>query len=114
MPEDVQPPWKRATQKRRSQRSERQGAKLDGGFTTAMSGAGRKKGDYHANGYLVEDKYTDADSFRIEKAMLAKTEKEALNAGMLPQWRISLPGYRLRVYREEDALWLEARANDGC
>lgn len=107
---EVDPPWKRATQKRRSQCSERQGAKLDGGFTTAMSGAGWKKGDYHANGYLVEDKFTDADSFRVEKKVLAKTEAEALASGKLPQWRISLPGFRLRVLREEDYLYLEALA----
>lgn len=76
-----------------------------------MSGAGRKKGDYHANGYLVEDKFTDADSYRIEGKVLRKTEGEALAAGMLPQWRITLPGHKLRVLREEDYLYLEALAS---
>jgi hypothetical protein len=91
-------------------RSEREGAKLDGGRVTPMSGAGRQKGDYHANGYLIEDKYTDKESFSITLKMLAKTTSEAFAARMLPQWRITMPGVKLRVYREEDALYLEALA----
>lgn len=106
----IDPPWKRATQKQRSMRSERTGAKLDGGHPTPMSGAGKKKGDYHANGYLVEDKYTDADSYRIEKKVLDKTVQQAQAAGMLPQWRITLPGHTLRVLEEADYLYLEAKA----
>lgn len=104
------PPFKRATSKQKSMRSERQGAKLDGGHTTPMSGAGKKKGDYHANGYLVEDKDTAHDSYRIEKSVILKTVGEALSAGMLPMWRISMPGLKLRVLREDDYLYLEAQA----
>lgn len=111
MPQVPDPPFKRATSKQKSMRSERQGAKLDGGHTTPMSGAGKKKGDYHANGYLIEDKITMHDSFRVEGSVLAKTEKEALEAGMLPQWRITLPGHKLRILREDDYIYLEALAN---
>lgn len=77
-----------------------------------MSGAGRKKGDYHANGYVVEDKITDAQSFTITQKMLDKTCKEAVATppGMLPQWRITMSNYRLRILREEDYLYLEALA----
>lgn len=118
MPE-LEPPWRRATTTRKAQRSERQGAKLDGGHVTPMSGAGRKKGDYHANGYLVEDKYTEhrggspAVSFRVTAEMIQKTIREALAAGMLPMWRITIPGCpKLRIMREEDYLYLEAQAAD--
>ena len=82
-----------------------------------MSGAGRKKGDYHANGYLVEDKFTEfyrgkpANSFRITTDMIRKTVNEALAARCLPMWRITLPGFKLRVMREEDYLYLQARAD---
>ena len=106
------PPWKRATQKRRSQRSERQGAKTDGGRTVAMSGAGREKGDYRANGWRIEDKYTDAKSFSLKAEDFAKIEREALMTppGLLPQMRITMPGHKLRVLREQDYLYLEALA----
>ena len=76
-----------------------------------MSGAGKKKGDYHANGYLVEDKDTAHDSYRIEKSTILKTTGEAHSAGMLPMWRISMPGVKLRVLLEDDYIYLEALAN---
>lgn len=104
------PPWKRATKVQRSRRSETQGAKLEGGRRVPMSGGGRQKGDIRSGIWLIEDKYTDAESYRIDKKVLDKTSAEALNAGELPQWRITLPGYKLRVLREEDYLYLQALA----
>lgn len=109
-------PWTRATQKRRSMRSEREGAKLDGGQTTANSGAGRFKGDYRANGAMIDDKYTDARSFSIkldgDQGFLAHI-KNAVMGRALPEWRITLPGLKLRVLREEDYLYLRAKADSG-
>lgn len=114
--EVVDTPWTRATQKRRSQRSERQGAKLDGGHTTANSGAGRFKGDYRANGAMIDDKFTDARSFTIkldgDQGFLAHI-RNAIMGRSLPEWRITLPGLKLRVLREEDYLYLRAKAERG-
>lgn len=109
-------PWEIAKQKRRSQRSEQQGAKLDGGRTVAMSGAGREKGDYRANGYRVEDKFTDAASFSITDAMLDKIIYEAMHTppGLLPMLRVTTKKHKVRVLREEDYLYLEARAARGA
>lgn len=110
-------PWKQATQKRKSMRSEDEAAKLSGGHRVAMSGGGRQKGDVVTATWLIEDKFTEmhggkpAVSFRITLDMLRKTCLEALSSGRLPQWRITLPGFRLRVLREEDYLYLQAQAD---
>lgn len=107
-------PWKRAQRQQRARRSEEQAAKLGGGKRQPASGSRWfAKGDVRANGFLLEDKFTDAESFSITKTMILKTIKEALQTppGLLPSWRISIKGCpRLRLYREEDALYLEAKA----
>lgn len=106
-------PWGRVTQKRRSARSEAQGAKLDGGRVMPNSGAGKYKGDYRANGAMIDDKFTDARSYRItldgRQGFLAHIQN-AILAGLLPEWRITLPGLKLRIMREEDYLYLRAKA----
>lgn len=106
-------PWQRVTQKRRSMRSEAQGAKLDGGRTTANSGAGKYKGDYRANGAMIDDKFTDARSYRItldgQQGFLAHIQ-HAIMGHASPEWRITLPGLKLRIMREEDYLYLRAKA----
>ena len=110
-------PWKKATTTRTARRSEREGAKADGGRVTPMSGAGRQKGDYRANGWLVEDKVTEtrcgqpAKSFSITAFTIEKTIREAADARLLPMWRITLPGHKLRVMREEDYLYLQAQVD---
>lgn len=105
-------PWKRATIKRRSQRSERQAAKLEGGRVVPMSGAGRQKGDVRTEMWLIEDKTTDKDSFTITRKILDKIEHEAMSTspGRLPQLRVTMPGHRWRMIREEDYLYLVASA----
>jgi hypothetical protein len=96
MNEPPETPWKRATVKRQSMRSERHGAKMDGGRVVPMSGAGRQKGDVRTDMWLIED----------------KTKNEALHTppGLLPQFRISMPGHRWRMIREQDYLYLVAKA----
>lgn len=107
-----EPPWKRATSKRKSLRSERQAAKLDNGKVQPMSGAGRKKGDVLTSMWLIEDKITEARSFTVTVAMLDKIEAEAVNTppSKLPQLRLTLPGHRWRMLREEDYLYLQSLA----
>lgn len=103
-------PWHRAS---KSRRSERQAASSEGGKVQPASGALRRtrsKGDVVARGSLIEDKVTDAKSFTIKVSDLEKTNHEAFRQGLLPQWRVTLPGHKLRLLREEDYLYLAAKA----
>ncbi len=99
-------PWQRAQAGRRAARSERAGARLDGGQTQPASGSKwQAPGDYRTATFLVEDKTTDARSYTITADVLDKINRQAMLAhGRLPQLRISMPGHVVRVIREED--WL--------
>lgn len=107
-------PFKRAQVGKRARHSEEQGAKVSGGRRVSGSGAGREKGDIRANGYRIEDKFTDAASYTIRVEDLDKITKHALLTppGLLPQMRITFAshGQKWRLLREEDCLYLEARA----
>lgn len=109
---DVPTPWERANVSKRARRSENDAAKLSGGRRVSGSGNRREKGDIRAGIWRIEDKFTDAESFRLEKAVFDKITAEALHTppGCLPQMRITMPGLKLRVLREEDFLWLMAAA----
>lgn len=113
MPE---PPWKRAAVGRRAKHSEEATAKSDGGSRVPASGSKwNAKGDVRANGFLIDDKFTDAESFRVTRDMVMKTMSEALQTppGLRPQWRISIKGApRLRVMLEDDYLALVGRTVD--
>lgn len=111
MPEVPETPWARArATSRRARRSEMQGAKLEGGQRVPMSGAGRQKGDIRTGMFLIDDKYTDAESFTITRKMLDKVNAEAMGEHRLFQLRITMPGYKLRVINEDDYLYLQALA----
>ncbi len=101
-------PWHRASQQRRAQRSESEGAKSEGGKRVPRSGAGRLKGDIRTSEFLIEDKFTDADSFTLKRSVLDKITREAFTSGRLPQMRVTMPGHKLRVLREVDYLALMA------
>lgn len=105
-------PWERAKVGRRARKSEEQGAKISGGRRVSGSGNRREKGDIRTNGFRIEDKFTDASSYTIQKSELEKITHEALMTppGLLPQMRITMPGFKLRVLREQDYLYLEALA----
>jgi len=109
----VKTPWERATAARRAKRSETQAAASDGGRRVPASGALRgNKGDVRTLDYLIEDKFTDAESFTIKLSMLRKTVQEALQMhGRLPMWRITIRGERFRLMREDDYLYLKAQAD---
>lgn len=111
MTETPDTPWRRATSKQKSMRSEREGAKLADGHVVPMSGAGHQKGDIRTAEWLGEDKFTEAASFTVTAKVLDKTVSEALASRRLPFWRITMLGYKLRLYREEDALYLHAMAD---
>ena len=112
-----QVPWARAKRQQHARRSEEQAAKQAGGKRQPGSGSRWfAKGDVRANGFLIEDKYTDDESYSLTAKVWRKITAEALQTppGLLPSMRISMKGApKLRVYREEDALYLEARAGLG-
>jgi hypothetical protein len=111
-PDTPPTPWERARAGQRARRSETQGAKLQGGQRQPASGALRgRPGDIRDEDWLIEDKYTDADSFTITTKLIDKIMQEALQShGRLAMLRITLPRYKLRVMREDDYLYLKARA----
>lgn len=114
MPEDApRTPWQRVSAARRARRSEDTAARSDGGRRVPASGALRgNKGDVRTLDYVIEDKFTDADSFTIKRSMLRKTIQEALQMhGRLAMWRITIKGDRYRLMREEDYLFMKARAD---
>jgi hypothetical protein len=78
-----------------------------------MSGAGREKGDIKAGFFMIEDKFTDKESFTITTDMLKKASIQAIGEHRVWQLRITLPGYKLRVLSEEDYLYLQAMAARG-
>jgi hypothetical protein len=110
-------PWKRAQNQQRARRSEDQAAKQEGGRRQPASGSRWfAKGDVRANGFLLDDKYTDDASFSLTAKDWRKITAEALQTppGLLPSMRISIKGApKLRVFREEDALYLLAKAGIG-
>jgi hypothetical protein len=106
-------PWQRAQAGKRGRKSEEEGAKLEGGRRVSQSGAGREKGDIRTHGYRIQDKTTDKETFSITRKEIDKLVYEALMTppGLLPQLRVTMPGYKLRVMREEDYLYMQARAD---
>lgn len=112
MPEPADTPWKRATAHQRALRSERQGAAQEGGRVQPNSGSlpGRK-GDYMANGFLVDDKVTDKRSWRLTldgPQGLSAHITNAVRQRRLPSWRLNIAGIRFRLMRDEDFLYLIA------
>lgn len=106
-------PWQRAKSGRRARKSEEQLAKSTGGKRQPASGAlpGRK-GDVRENGFLVDDKFTDAERFTITKEMWRKIEREASMTppGLRPRLRITMPGLpKLCVMLEDDYLYFQGQ-----
>ena len=112
MPEPPPTPWQRISRQRKSVNSEKLAANLEGGRRVAGSGNKREKGDVRNETWRIEDKYTDDASFRITLEDWEKICRHALMTppGLLPQMRITIQNHTLRVVREEDWLWLCAKA----
>lgn len=107
-------PWQRVQATKRARRSELELAKSTGGRRQPASGAlpGRK-GDVRTNGFLVEDKFTDAKSYTLKADDWRKIEQEAAMTppGLRPRMRITITGLpKLCVLLEDDYLYLQARA----
>ena len=99
-------PWRKASTTKRARKSEEKGAKLDKGRRSPMSGAGYTKGDFRTERWLVEDKVTDALSFRLDRQTMFKTITEAFQSRRMPQWRVTIGrgsmALTTRTMREDD------------
>jgi hypothetical protein len=59
-----------------------------------------------ANGYLIDDKFTDKHSFTITVKMWRKIEAEAARTGVRPRLRVSIAGLpKLCVMLEDDHIY---------
>lgn len=97
-------PWRKKSHSHRARKSENKAAKLEGGRRSPMSGAGRVKGDVQTSNWLIEDKTTEAVSYRLELDKLVTTHRQAIAAHRLFQWRITIRGETFRLIREDDYL----------
>jgi hypothetical protein len=76
----------------------------------ARSGAGRQKGDVLTGLYMIEDKFTDAESYTLTKKDLDKANVQSMGEHRSFQFRITMPGYKLRVMLEPDYLAMQVAA----
>ena len=98
--------------KRKTQRNEARVAKDHGGMRTPRSGAGHIKGDGRVKGkYRIENKETDNLSYRFHIDEWASLTSEALKAGEVPIFHITITDrlgrrHELAVMRYQDHLGL--------
>lgn len=105
-------PWNRVQQGRRALKSEQAGAKKLSGRRQPGSGNNWfAKGDLRANGFLIDDKYTDEKSYRLTAETWQKITRESAQTppGLRPSLRIHIAGLPvLRVLLEDDLMYLMA------
>ena len=102
-------PWHKAKAQQRSRRQEQALANRPGGRKQVNSGRHWfSKRDVRLNGFLVEARTTDADSYRIDKREFEKIVKDALGTppGMLGAMFIEFPGLKLMVTKFQDHEYL--------
>ncbi len=94
---------KGATKKEKSQRQEKNVAKLVGGRATISSGSLHfDKADVVSKSFRIECKRTDKEFLRIDKKWLTKIKKEALESKVLPAVNIEING----------EMWFMIRVNE--
>lgn len=102
-------PWQRASAAKQARRSEEQGAKAHKGKRQAASGGTRgRKGDIRSRRFLIQDKTTGADSYRITADNWEAACHDALTSPptLLPAFRVTIRGHTLLIARESDILAL--------
>lgn len=93
---------KRSSTRKRSIAQEDGVALRLGGQRVQMSGAGDRKGDAELERFLVECKFTEAQSFRLEAKTFLKIKKEAVRIGKMPMLCVQVGGLNLVVIEECD------------
>lgn len=82
--------------KERAQKRERSAAKELGGRSVIGSGAlWFDKGDIKTEKFLIEDKFTDSDSYSIKLSILNTIEKQASKVHKVPLLRFGFEKYQL-------------------
>lgn len=113
----IETPWERATGNQRSRRQEKSLANEPGG--RAQPNSGRTTLGHHdvrLNGYLIEARTTEKDSYSVKRAEFEKIEQHAISTppGQLPAMQIDFERrdgttMRLFVQRLEDHLYDKQR-----
>lgn len=93
---------KRQKIKRKSIKQETQVAKKTGGRRQPMSGAGYHKGDVKTKLYLIEIKFTDKNSYALNKNTMKKIFYEATCEDRIPYLQIRMGKDNYCVLRKED------------
>ena len=95
---------RKGTTKYKSNKQEKDVAKILGGKTVMASGSlWQAKGDVRTSKYLVECKTTDKDFYKLEQKILAKIAKEAIKDGLRsPLLVFDCKNERFVVFRIKD------------
>lgn len=90
--------------KKKSAKQEKRTSKEFGGIVTPASGAmWSAKGDVRTDNYLIENKYTDSDSYKLELKILDKIGMEALKDDFrVPVLQIDIQELHLVVLNYND------------
>jgi hypothetical protein len=111
----VETPWERAKAQQKSRAQEKALARRPGGSRQVNSGRHWfSKRDVRLNGFLVEARITDKDSYRIERKEFERIIKDALATppGMLGAMVIEFQGLKLMVTKFQDHEYLMATIGD--
>ena len=93
---------KRQKIRRKSIKQEKQIAKETGGRRHPMSGAGYHKGDVKTKVHLIEIKFTDKNSYSLNKDTMKKIFYEATYEDRIPYLQIRMGKDNYCVLRKED------------
>lgn len=90
---------------RRSRRQEDRTARTYNGSRNVMSGAGwMRKADVRSMQFMIENKFTDAQSYSLKLVELRDLAKKARLAGRVPLFQVDVDGHRYVIIPEEDFL----------
>ena len=97
----------------RWRQSQKETAKLLGGREQPASGARPAyKGDITAEGLLCEDKYTEKDWIRLQRAWLTKITEEAIRRGVKPMLTFRLGSAGKWSLRPVMQVWVAAKGRE--
>src|SRR5581483_8274546 len=99
---------------KKGRRFEHEVAERTGGEVVALSGGGPEKEDVIEEGWLVQCKFTDKDSFSFSNKLWDTVSKNAVMRGRKPRVELSIHGktYVILDTRTFDKLRMEASSGD--
>jgi ribosomal protein S17E len=96
---------KRAINKK-AQKREKDCANQIGGYTTAASGAGIAKGDARNEKWTIDDKFTEAQSYKLRKSDVIKITSDASKTCRNGALKVGFPDYDVAIVAWTDFLEL--------